>query len=99
MKAQMDIRFNAKQRNPYNVVRDYEDMVMAMFVDPLVKYLLKSETVIASLKIAPASLASRTAIKEHHFKYFKRWAEKNRKENAGRDDAESSEDEEDDEEE
>eukprot|EP00957_Ditylum_brightwellii_P033996 2574789-Ditylum_brightwellii.AAC.1 len=67
MKAQMDIQFNAKQRNPHNIVRNDEDMAMAMFLDPRVKYLLKSETVIASLKIAPASLASRTAIKEHHF--------------------------------
>eukprot|EP00957_Ditylum_brightwellii_P061412 4661640-Ditylum_brightwellii.AAC.1 len=72
---------------------------MAMFVDPQVKYLLKSEMVIALLKITPANIASRIAIKEHHFKYFKGWAEKNRKTNAGRDDAESSEDEEDDEEE
>eukprot|EP00957_Ditylum_brightwellii_P147069 11198060-Ditylum_brightwellii.AAC.1 len=41
---------------------------MAMFVDPQVKYLLKSEMVTALLKITPASLASCTAIKEHHLK-------------------------------
>ena len=56
-RAQIDIRFDKKQRNTNNVVRDDQDMILAMFVDPRVKRLLKSSKAIASLKATPINAA------------------------------------------
>ena len=83
LKGQLDLRFDSKQRNRHNIVRDDQDMVLAMMCDPRVKHHLTSGHQLVSLRIVPntvslhlAVASQLLAIKEAHLPFYSAWAQK-----------------------
>lgn len=83
LKSQLDLRFDSKQRNCHNIVRDDQDMVLAMMCDPRVKHHMTSGHQLVSLRIVPntvslplAVASQLLAIKEAHLPFYSALAQK-----------------------